>query len=545
MTKLTPQQQAVLSRYFTNLDQDVFVLINLPEVVKGALFSRYSRSPKSLRQLLWDEFITQADETGFDQLVAQASVTDQMVAADKAEAFYDRVLVGFGDDSVAELAGVHLAVENVSQIVVKNYLEDNRIGISPLEKSTRYVRYDDKVDGRYRYYLEPELMASQFGAEYQQVNQLLFETYSRLVQAMLDWVKQRYPKPADTKQWVYNSTVRAKACDICRELLPMSTLTNVGLYGNGRAFEYLIIKLMASDLAEARQVGKSIKAELDKVIPSFVKRSTNQRGKQWQTYLANTRQAVSDWLAQQTLPSAQPPANKNYVKLISFQPDGEDRVLAGMIYQPLQINYQQALSWVQSLPVTQKRQLAQAYCSQRQNRHHKLGRALEMTDYIFEVVADIGSYRDLQRHRMLTRLTQSYTTDYGYNLPWQIVKAGFEAEYRQAMQAAAELFDKVRQKYPEQAQYMVPLGYKMRWLFKLNMREIVHLTELRSTKQGHPGYRVIAQQMADAVKSVHPLLGKWATYYVDYQSVDLERLEAEKRTEKKRQALLQKQSHSL
>ena len=226
-------QRQVLARYFTNLDQDVFVLINLPEVVKGALFSRYSRSPKSLRQLLWDEFISRSEETGFGQLVSDTA-NNRLVDTDKAEAFYDRVLVGFGDDSVAELAGVHLAVENVSQIVVKNYLEDNRIGISPLEKSTRYVRYDDQVNGRYRYYLEPTLLQSEFAADYKQVNDQLFITYSELLSRMLDWVKQRYPKSAETKQWVYNSTVRAKACDICRELLPMSTLTNVGLYGNDK-----------------------------------------------------------------------------------------------------------------------------------------------------------------------------------------------------------------------------------------------------------------------------------------------------------------------
>src|SRR3989344_1463812 len=296
MGEFSLEEKKVLEPFFTNLDKNVFVLTNLPEVVKGALFSRYSRSNKSLRRLLLDEFI-QDKESGFKEIVSGGSkgilkqvqddevLQGSLIATQKAEDFYDRILVGYGDDSVAELAGVHLAVENVTQMIGAKALEQNRIGISPLEKSTRYVRYDDKVDGKYRYYRDPRLMKSKFAKLFVKTNDLLFDTYSELVEKMMVWTHKRFPKEKGVKDWVYESTIRAKACDICRQLLPLSTLTNVGLFGNGRSFEYLIIKMLASPYTEVREMAKNMKKELDKVIPSFVKRSTNERGKEWLNYI--------------------------------------------------------------------------------------------------------------------------------------------------------------------------------------------------------------------------------------------------------------------
>src|SRR5438067_6495259 len=163
-------ESALLSRYFTNLDRSVFALRNLPEVVKGALFSRYSRTEKSLRRVLLDEFINEPD-SGFDRLAGTPPVDDDMVAVRRAEEFYERVLVGYGDDSVAELAGAHLAVEQTSTLAAKA-LEDSRIGISPLEKSTRYVRFDRPgLDGRYLYYRGPELAH----ADYERAADALFD----------------------------------------------------------------------------------------------------------------------------------------------------------------------------------------------------------------------------------------------------------------------------------------------------------------------------------------------------------------------------------
>src|SRR5712691_8403485 len=240
-SEFNPAEAGVLARYFTNLDRPVFALRNLPEVVKGALFSRYSRTEKSLRRVLLDEFINEPD-SGFDRLAGTPPVDDDMVAVRRAEEFYERVLVGYGDDSVAELAGAHVAVEQASTLAAKA-LEDSRIGISPLEKSTRYVRFDRPgPDGRYLYHRGPELAHP----DYEPAADALFAAYSSLVEPVTEAIRQRFPLEAGETDRAWKSATRAKALDMLRGLLPAGTLTNLGLFGNGRAFEYLITKLAAS-----------------------------------------------------------------------------------------------------------------------------------------------------------------------------------------------------------------------------------------------------------------------------------------------------------
>ena len=271
MEEFTQEEKEVLKPFFTNLDKPIFALVNLPEVVKGALFSRYSRSTKSLRRVLLDEFIMKP-EMGFKEIVGfqTAKGEEQIVAVKKAEEFYDRVLVGYGDDSVAELGGANLACEQISQIAAK-VIEAPRIGLSPLEKSTRYVWFNQKINGQYQYVRDPVIMGSRFADLYIDTCDLLFDTYSRLTEPMTKWVMERFPKEESITDRAYNSAVRAKACDILRVFLPASTMTNVGLYGNGRAFEYLMVKMYAHPLAEIRQLAATIHEELSKVVPSFVK----------------------------------------------------------------------------------------------------------------------------------------------------------------------------------------------------------------------------------------------------------------------------------
>src|SRR6266540_6315401 len=295
--RFTEAERALLAPFVTDLDAPIFGLRNLPEVVKGALFSRYSRTDKSLRRILLDEFI-QAPESGFAAIVGavrdaqRAPGGEQIVAVRQAEAFYERVLIGYGDDSVAELGGAHVACEGVSNIAAKA-LEDSRIGISPLEKSTRYVVFNRKVDGRYRYLREPAIMASRHAADYETVLDGLFETYSALLEPTIAFVRARTPRAEGTSERAYASATRAKACDLLRGLLPMATLTNVGLFGNGRAFEYLLTKLYAAPLDELGELAGSMQLALDALIPSFVKRAKSERGRAQQEYLRSMREKVA------------------------------------------------------------------------------------------------------------------------------------------------------------------------------------------------------------------------------------------------------------
>src|SRR6266700_6390195 len=300
-SEFNPAEAGVLGRYFTNLDRPVFALRNLPEVVKGALFSRYSRTEKSLRRVLLDEFINEPD-SGFEALAQASGDGDDMVAVRRAEEFYERVLVGDGDDSVAELAGAHVAVERTSTLAAKA-LEDSRIGISPLEKSTRYVRFDRPGrDGRFLYHRGLELAHP----DYEPAADGLFETYSALVEPVTQAIRERFPIEEGETDRAWKAATRAKALDMLRGLLPAGTLTNLGLFGNGRAFEYLITKLAASELRECRTLATDLHRELAEVIPSFVKRAIDDRyGKPAADRMARIRSSLQK-VARRTRGEARP-----------------------------------------------------------------------------------------------------------------------------------------------------------------------------------------------------------------------------------------------
>ena len=282
----TAEEEDILRRYFTNLDGPVFALVNLPEVVKGALFARYSRSAKSLRRLFLDEFIGELDVAG-DQTV------DATVGLQRAEDLYEKVFFEYGDDSVAQLGGVHLACEQASNLLTK-ILEWGRLA-SYLEQSTRYIAYDARLGGRYRYYRDPAILSSPFGTRYVGDLDRLFDTYAQLVEAVQDHVRAVVPKQAGDSDFVYRQATRAKALDAVRGVLPAASLSNVGIYGSGQAFESLLVRLRTHPLPEARTYGELMLHELRKVIPSFLRRvDVPDRGGAWSDYLEQTRTATAE-----------------------------------------------------------------------------------------------------------------------------------------------------------------------------------------------------------------------------------------------------------
>lgn len=529
--RFTAQEGEVLQPFVTNLEQAVFGLRNLPEVVKGALFSRYSRSDKSLRRILLDEFI-QAPEAGFDRLVSLPSNThDQLIATRQAEAFYDRVLIGYGDDSVAELGGAHLACEGISNIAAKA-LEDSRLGISPLEKSTRYVPFNRKVNGQYRYYREPSILHSAHGESYLTTLDGLFDTYSSLIEPLLEWVRRCTPQDASTSDRAYASATRAKALDILRGLLPMATLTNVGLFGNGRAFEYLLVKLAASPHEEVQTLGQAMQRELDHLIPSFVKRAKSERGLQYVKYLSSNRDRTHT-LARQHLHERPVPSTPT-VTLVDYDRDAETNVVAAILYPHSDLTLADVQEYVAQLSQTERIEILKTYVGERGSRFHRPGRAFEEAYYTFDVLADLGAYRDLHRHRVLTQERQRYTVHHGYIIPPELEEAGLTKPYRDALDRAAETTTRIERDLPHAAQYGVPLSYRVRWRMTLNLREVYHFVELRSSRQGHPTYRAIAQEMYHQIHAVHPTLTAHL-HFVDLSDYSLERLAAEQRLDQKLQ----------
>ncbi len=532
MQVLSAAERARLAAYVTDLDAPVFGLRNLPETVMGALFARYSRSEKGLRQLLLEEFL-QNPEAGPDTWAREPAshAAAAQVDAARAEAFYDRVLIGYGDDSVAELGGAHIACEAISNVAAK-VIEDSRIGLSPLEKSTRYVRFDQQVAGQYQYLREPAIMASRHAQRYVAAMDGLFSTYATLLPASLAYVRARSPRDAVTSERAYRSATRAKALDLLRGLLPMATCTNVGLFGNGRAFEHLLNRLYASDLEELRVLAGTMQRALDALIPAFVKRPCTERGRASQQYQRQTRAAVTALVAGLDLPA--PPAAPVQVgaTLVAYDADAELRVLAAILYPETSLPLSELWATVHTLDAATRAAIVRAYVGQREVRFHRPGRAFEEARYTFDLVADLGAYRDLQRHRMLTQARQRYTTALGFLVPAEIDDAGLGAPYRQALEQAAEAATAIAAELPDAAGYAVPFAALTRWRVTLNLREAYHLCELRSSPQGHPGYRSIAQAMARAIQAVHPLLAE-GMRFVDQASYDLERLAAEQRLDQK------------
>ncbi|PZS17856.1 MAG: thymidylate synthase [Acidimicrobiales bacterium] len=521
----------ILRRYFTNLDQPVFALVNLPEVVKGALFARYSRSAKSLRRLFLDEFVRDLDVSG-DHTV------DATVGLERAEDLYAKVFLEYGDDSVAQLGGVHLACEQASNVLTK-VLEWGRL-MAYLEQSTRYVTYDTRLgSGHFRYHRDPELLESSLGARYVGTMDRLFDTYARMLPAIQAHLANRHPRAPGDSDLAHRRAVRAKALDATRGLLPAGTLSNVGIYGTGQSYEQLILRLRAHPLPEARTYGELMLAELRKVIPSFLVRVDRpDRGGAWSAYLATNRRAMEDLADEWFEPADSGGASGGAsVRLVDFDPEGEDKVVAAMLGPFTSCSEHQVRERVARLSAEERQRVVRAYVGERTNRRHRPGRALEATAYRFEVVSDYGAFRDLQRHRMLTIEWQQLGTNLGYEVPEAVVQAGMKVDFTAAMSASYELHQALSGPFPAQAAYCVPLAYRIRYVMQMSAREAMHVLELRSGPQGHPAYRRVAQQM-------HRLIAEQAGHramagamrFVDHASYDLERLDAERRAEGRRQA---------
>ena len=524
--EFTQSEADILRRYFTNLDGPVFALVNLPEVVKGALFARYSRSPKSLRRLFLDEFVGDLDISG-DQTV------DATMGLERAEELYEKVFFEYGDDSVAQLGGVHLACEQASNVLTK-ILEWGRL-MSYLEQSTRYISYDSRLGGRYRYFRDPALLSSRFGTRYVGDMDRMFDAYSLLLTKVTEHVRDTVPRDPADSDFVYRQATRAKALDAVRGVLPASSLSNVGIYGTGQAFEALLLRMKAHPLPEAQHYAELMLHELRKVIPSFLRRvDLPDRGGRWVDYLSSTRERSSELV--QRLFADTPVDPVPEVVLVDHDAEAEDKLLTAICYAASNLPEQQIAERVRRLGAAERAELLQAYVGERENRRHKPGRAFERVDYRFDVLSDYGAFRDMQRHRMLTIEWQRLTPNHGYVRPELVDEAGMADVFDDAMARSAALYDALKDEFPEQASYAVSMAYRLRYSMQFNAREAIHLLELRSSPQGHPAYRRLALEMHRLIRDQagHTAVAD-AMSHITTAAPELERLEAERRAERRRE----------
>ena len=527
----TEEEQAILRPYFTNVDLPVFALVNLPEVVKGALFARYSRSPKSLRRLFLDEFVGDLDLSG-------DLTFDATIGLRRAEELYEKVFFEYGDDSVAQLGGVHLACEQASNILTK-ILEWGRL-MAYLEQSTRYLEYDARLaSGHYRDYRPVEVLESPLGARYVGDMDRMFDSYAEMLPAAQVWLQGRYPQESGDSDFIYRQAIRAKALDAVRGLLPAASLSNVGIYGTGQSYEMLLLRMRSHPLPEARRYADMMLEELRKVIPSFLRRvDVADRGGEWSDYMASTRSRTHEVLERiwPDMMAAPIETDDREVRLVDFDPDGENKVVAAIAFANSTLSDGEAMRRVAELTHDDKVAILSAYVGQRVNRRYRPGRAFERTDYRFELVTDYGAFRDLQRHRILTVEWQPLSPTLGYDVPAVVQEAGLEGRYAATMERSRALFDDMADPFPHEARYAVSLAFRLRYILQMNAREAMHLIELRSGPQGHPSYRRVAQQMhlAIAQDAGHRAIAE-AMNHVDHGASDLERLEAERRAEQRRQ----------
>jgi thymidylate synthase ThyX len=535
MTHFTPEEHELLSKYVTNVGGDIFAVKNLPGIV-GSVYARYSRA-----------------KTGFQETLLKEFVQEGTVSHEHAEELIERILVAYGDDSVGELEGAHVSFENISVLATKE-IEDRRIGGSPIEKSTRYVFFDEKDEyGNYKYVQEPKIMNSIHGEAYIHTMNFVFDTYRDLIEPMQQFYQELFPfekaeydvlgtgekqhydqltEEKDQKAFrvTYKIDLKTKACDALRCLLPLATKTNVGMFGNGRFYQGLISHLLSTPYPEVVTMGEKLMRELSKIIPKYV-----HRAKQKDYTMAidhEMKQLAHELLAH--IPVDDAPATT----LVPFElRNGEEYLLAHMLYGYTQHPFKQLHRFVHHLNEATRTRIKTTYIGNRQTRRDRPGRALEAGyTYTFDLYADYGTYKDLMRHRMNTQMRQPFSPEHGIVIPTDLKDAGFTYKIMECQEKVLKLYRTIYADLGDVASYVTLHGNKVRWIMGFNDREAMHMLELRTTKQGHPQYRKLCQQIHQEIQKIDP----WRAgimNFVDHNSYDSARGDSEARQRVKEKLL--------
>jgi thymidylate synthase ThyX len=511
--KITPAGQKHLKEVVTDVKGPVYAFYGKASpLMAAASMARLSRRGSDLREIFLDEF------SGGDK---------------DATGLIQRVVTAFGDDSVQQLVGLHLVVEDASNLLTK-LLEWGRFA-AYLEQSTRYIYYDQKdVQGNFKYYV-PTNFDKRTTDYYCQINNQIFSNYSKMVRSLTEFVRQKNPQPINEKEriaWI--GATRAQACDAIRPVLPTSTKSTVGIFGSAQAIDNLIMHLLSEPLSEARTAGQNILEQARKVIPAFLERTDKpDRGGAMVAFRANTRTQISR-MAKKYL-QANSTDFKDEVKLIDYWPKNELDLVPHLLFSESNLSTNETTKKVKKLSHTQKKQILNTYMGKRLNRRHRPLRALEIGHYLWEITADYGTFRDLQRHRVVDAFEwQRLGISYGYSVPALVTEAGLEDDFRKCFNLSEELYEFLdKQGYKDESQYATLFGHRMRYRFALNTRAAFHFIELRSSPQGHPGYRKIAAEMHEHICSVHPTIGRSMKFVNKGEDPALTRMAAEVATQYK------------
>ncbi len=507
---ITTEGRELLESAVTNVDGDVYAFTDkLSATTVAAAMARLSRRGDDMRITILDEFAG---------------------AKGKDEKLLHRVITAYGDDSVQQLVGQHLVVENASNLLTKK-LEWGRLA-SYLEQSTRYIYFDQKDNnGMYRYFV-PEQLSEEVKSKYIETMDAIFDKYSEMVHVLTSYVREHSNVPESERDVAFQGASRAQACDAVRAVLPVATKSTVGIFASGQALESLIMHLLSDDLPEAKTTGEAMLIEARKTMPTFLERADKpDRGGANIAYKASTHSAMRN-INDKLLPNNSGSLDED-VQLVDYWPRNELDLLPHMLYEHSNMSLKDLHKEVANWSYEQKLETFDTYIGERLNRRHKPGRALEIAHYSYDLICDYGIFRDLQRHRMVDSLEwQQLTPRYGFDMPSLIEQAGLADDYESCFDMAAELFSLLQSKnYELEAQYATLLGHRMRWKITYNAREAFHLHELRTSPQGHPGYRKLVKEMHDKLSEVHPLLATAMKFVNKGEDQELSRLAAERYTQ--------------
>ncbi len=513
---ITDAGKQFLEEAVTESKGDVYAFSDkLSTLTIAAAMARLSRRGDDMRITILDEFAN---------------------AVGKDDALLKRVITAFGDDSVQQLVGQHIVVENASNLLTKQ-LEWGRLA-AYLEQSTRYIYFDQKdTDGKFKYYT-PEHLDDLTKTKYNAAMDSIFEAYSTMVRDLTEYLQKNSSTPKDEQDGAWRSAIRAQACDAIRPVLPVATKSTVGIFASGQALEALIMRLRASESREAVATGNAILQEARKVIPTFLERADKpDRGGATTAYLASTRQQVAE-LSKKYLPDSYGTTDEP-VTLQHVWPRNELELVPHMLYESSNLSLEEIEQAVSSWPIDRKMDVFNTYMGERLNRRHRPGRALEQAHYTWDLVCDYGIFRDLQRHRMVDDLQwQQLTPRYGYEVPALVDEAGLTDLFEKCFDLSAKLYSTLQAEgYVYEAQYATLLGHRMRWKVTYNAREAFHFHELRTSPQGHPGYRKLVLQMHEKLAEVHPMLAEHMRFVNQDEDPELTRLAAERATQFKLQQL--------
>jgi len=519
--QMTDQEKDLISPFFTNLDKSVFAISFLPPEIIGALCSRASRAKDDLRQVFLKEFtkpfLEGSDEysNSLKALIDFLHVhpAEVIFSNPKAREFYITWLAQFGDDSIAQMAGSHLIFSGISQLAIKQ-IEDMRMGIAPIEKSTRYLDFSTKISGSYRYYTDPTLADFGLEKEYKEAMDGLFDTYVVLMQEYMEFLKKKYPAEEE-------KVLKTKAFDTLRLILPVSTLGQVALFANGQSFEYMVNRCLDHNLGEIRWTAKSALEELSKIIPAFFRRVESEDAGRYRKYLSGRGKRITETLKQNNWNQEPQQAKEPSVKLLECDLDAENKIIAGLIFREVGEAFESVLGKVRQLSVEEKEAILKSALQGRTAKYYKTPRAFENSYLRFEILMNIGAWRDLHRHRMHTQDRQRFTIYNGFDVPEGLKEAGLEQKFIEAIQKSEEVFKKIELVDKDLAQYCVTMAHRVRFTQYQNLRAFFWETELRTIPQGHPDYRKTEQDKIKLIQKIYPLLSKYLM--VDMNDYDFAR----------------------